>query len=99
MSAATVSWLLETLEKTPEAEASTFSHNGRQWQPVAGSRRCGSILAIYKDCATNEYCVHGGDEWFENQAPNLGYYDAALSWGDLIQQIAARYDAIRSRSA
>jgi hypothetical protein len=91
----TVSWLLESLEKSP-ATAETFSRNGRQWQPIAGFRRCGSILAVYKDCATNEYCVHAGDDWPENQEPLLGYYDASLSWDDLIQQIAARYDAIRS---
>lgn len=92
----TVSWLLENLEKSPATEPAIF-RVGRQWQSVAGFRRCGSFLSIYKDCATNEYCVHAGDDWFENQEPLLGYYDAALSWDDLIQQIADRYDAIRDR--
>ncbi len=94
----TVSWLLETLEKSPSTET-PISRAGRAWQPIAGFSRCGSIMAVYKDCSTNEYCVHAGDDWPESVEPLLGYYDASLSWGDLIQQIADRYDAIRSRPA
>lgn len=91
----TVEWLTESLE--PIAESTPPLHRlGRNWQPVAGFSRCGSIFAIYKDAT--EYCAHAGETWEEGQEPLLGYYSGDLSQGDLISQVAQKYDAIRTRS-
>ncbi len=54
----------------------------------------GSIFAIYKD--TEEYCVHAGEEWNNNDEPLLGYYNIHLEWDELISNIAERYDDIRN---
>jgi hypothetical protein len=51
------------------------------------------VFCIYKD--PNSYCVHAGDDWVESQEPLLGYYSLELSWDDLLEQIAQRYDTIR----
>lgn len=51
-------WLTEALEPVVE-DTPPLRRLGRNWQPIAGFSRCGSILAIYKD--TSEYCVHVGD--------------------------------------
>lgn len=69
--------------------------NNRLWISVAGFSTCGSIFAIYKD--DKNYCVHAGDEWKENEEPNLGYYNKDLLYDELICKIADKYDEIRKK--
>ena len=90
----TETWLHEKLERVA-AGAPTLTRLGRVWAPVAGFRQCGSILAIYKDAAAKEYCVHAAEDWEDGAGPNMGYYSGSLEWNDLIASVAARYDEIR----
>lgn len=89
----TVKWLTESLEDIPESTPA-LQRLGREWRPVAGFSRCGSVFAIYRDAT--EYCVHAGETWEEGQVPLLGYYNGDLSLRDLIAKVAQKYDAIRA---
>lgn len=88
----TITWLQESLHKINDAPI--LHRVGRSWEGVAGFSRQGCIFCIYKDTAT--YCVHSGEDWKEDEEPNLGYYNIALSWDELISAIAKRYDEIRA---
>lgn len=72
-----------------------IAHCGRNWTPVAGFTSVGCTFAISKDA--NNYCVHAGDTWGEDEEPSMGYFDITLSWDDLLTAVAQRYDDIRSR--
>jgi hypothetical protein len=91
----TVDWLNQSLNICNDKE-SIICRLGRNWKPVAGFSKVGSIFCIYKD--ENNFCVHAGDEWNDNEEPLLGYYDINLTWDKLISQIAQKYDSMRSKS-
>lgn len=86
----TAEWLHQSLERVDDG--TLISRLGRSWTPVAGFRRCGSIFTIYKDAT--DYCAHAGDDWKEGEQPLLGTYSLALSWEELVAEVAKKYDAI-----
>lgn len=88
----TIEWLRNSLNKIENSD--TLVRSGKNWKPVAGFSKVGCIFAVYK--CDDEYCVHAGDNWDEDEAPSLGYYSAYSSWDDIVQQIANRYDNIRN---
>jgi hypothetical protein len=87
----TAEWLDEYLEKIHNG--TPFTHGSRQWIPVAGFRRCGTIFCIYRD--EKEYCAHAGEEWPENTPPLFGMFSLQLSWDQLISEISKKYDELR----
>lgn len=89
----TVDWLRKSL--IPSRDNPTISRCGHVWTHVAGFINVGCIFAIYKN--DTQFCVHAGDDWEVNGEPLLGYFDINLSYDDLLVQIAARYDEVRSR--
>jgi hypothetical protein len=71
--------------------------DGRVLILVASFNRQGFIFEIYKD--DNNYCAHStlpNHEWLDIEPPLFGYYDINLSWNELLQQIANKYDSIRN---
>ena len=87
-------WLKEKIQ--PCNQETIIHRVGRSWIPVQGFSSCGCIFVIYKD--TNNYCVHAGDEWNENEEPLLGYYDIHLSWDELLLQVANKYDSMKNKA-
>ena len=94
MSLKTYEWLKSTLK--PPSEDITLFRVNRVWKPVAGFSVCGVVFCIYKD--ETSYCVHVGNDWFEDEKPFGGYYSLDLSWDDLLKQIADWYDITRERT-
>lgn len=88
----TYEWLRSSLE--PAKSNTYFNHNGVTWTHVAGFRRCGSSLDIYKN--DTKFCAHAGDDWKQNDQPLFGYFSANLSYDELLVQLAAKYDELRS---
>ena len=72
-----------------------LERGGVRWFGVAGFSICGSILAIYRNEA-GDYCAHAGDEWQRDQEPLFGYFDADLSFDQVIDQLSTRYDDMRN---
>ncbi len=93
MQKTTKEWLMDSLIRM--TDTNYITRNGRTWKSVAGFSTCGCIFAIYQD--DSNYCVHSGDDWNENEEPNMGYYDCSLSYDNLITEIANTYDRIRKR--
>ena len=89
----TLEWLRASLELA--TSESHINHNGVTWKYVAGFRKCGSILAIYKN--DKQFCAHAGDSWEPNEEPLFGYFSGDLSYDDLLVKIAEKYDEIRRR--
>lgn len=87
----TTEWLHTSLQFTEQGKI--INRLGRNWTSIAGFSSCGCIFAIYKD--ENNYCVHVGEEWGENEEPLLGYYSNKLAWNELISEITNKYDALR----
>jgi hypothetical protein len=78
-----------------------YQRNGRRLLPLQGFRvgGGGGALCVYKDMDTGEMCAHAagdGEYWNEGVPPLYGYFDASLSWDDLVTQLADRYDAMRA---
>jgi hypothetical protein len=92
--ASTREWLEDSLEITGPEDASVLEIHGTRWIHVAGLRRCGSILAVYKDDA--RMCAHAGYDDEIRDFPSFGYFPLDLPWHDLLDVLAARYDDIRS---
>jgi hypothetical protein len=90
----TKEWLINELIKMDDDD-SCITRNSIVWKQVAGFRQCGCIFAIYQNDYT--YCVHSADDWKENEEPNMGYYDKSLTYDELIEKIANRYDEIRKK--
>ena len=87
----TSDWLHDSLEMVVDVPV----HNG--WIAIAGFRRCGCIFTVYKDVAGTRYCAHAGEEWEKDEEPLYGYFPIELTWDELVDRIAARYDAKRSK--
>ncbi len=95
----TYDWLKNELiiadEKNPN-QYEVIIRDNRVISSVASMKSYGYIFAIYK--SENEYCAHSFDDyngWLETDKPMYGYFDINLTWDELLQQIANKYDSIR----
>jgi hypothetical protein len=88
----TKEWLENSLR--PIDEDISIIRNGIVWKYVSGFSSYGCIFAICEN--DTNYCVHSGEDWKENEEPNLGYYQKPIQYNDLIIKIAITYDSIRA---
>ena len=89
--------LKECLKFYDEELQETTYNLGKHWRCIASWRGFRILgFCVYKN--ENEYCVHSGYDWKDDEEPNMGYYSIDLTRDELISKISEKYVELRKKN-